>query len=90
MAFIKEENEDVKIEDAIRVKQEDTEEPTELMVLKVENQELNETEEKHDFVTGEQTRRRRRKRRKRIPTSPGTTTPLVPTFNKSCFIEGIR
>ncbi|KAL1262195.1 hypothetical protein QQF64_007460 [Cirrhinus molitorella] len=31
MAFIKEENEDVKIEDAIRVKQEDTEEPTELM-----------------------------------------------------------
>ncbi|KAL1268461.1 hypothetical protein QQF64_033824, partial [Cirrhinus molitorella] len=44
MAFIKEESEDMKIEEAFRVKHEDTEEQTDLMVLKEENQELKQEE----------------------------------------------
>ncbi|CAM4569100.1 unnamed protein product [Leuciscus chuanchicus] len=40
MAFIKEESEDMKIEETFRVKQEDTEEQTDLIVLKVESEEL--------------------------------------------------
>ncbi|KAL1250625.1 hypothetical protein QQF64_018421, partial [Cirrhinus molitorella] len=58
MAFIKEESEDLKIEEAFRVKHEDIEEQTDLMVLKKEREELIEIEEKdqyqnHDFITGE-------------------------------------
>ncbi|XP_058629674.1 protein NLRC3-like, partial [Onychostoma macrolepis] len=57
MAFIKEETEDMKIEEAFTVKQEDTEEQTGLLVLKVESQQLNEIKEEHcDFETGERTR----------------------------------
>ncbi|XP_042577007.1 gastrula zinc finger protein XlCGF9.1-like [Cyprinus carpio] len=60
MAFIKEETEDVKIEEAFRLKQEDTEEQTDLMPLKEESQELNEKKEENlyenlDFTTGEKT-----------------------------------
>uniref|UniRef100_A0A8C2HRZ7 C2H2-type domain-containing protein n=1 Tax=Cyprinus carpio TaxID=7962 RepID=A0A8C2HRZ7_CYPCA len=60
MAFIKEESEEVKIEDTFRVKQEDTEEQTDLMPLKEEHVVPNEKEEKeqyethHDFKTGEE------------------------------------
>ncbi|KAL1276150.1 hypothetical protein QQF64_035773, partial [Cirrhinus molitorella] len=46
MAFIKEESEDMKIEEVFSVKHEDTEEHTDLMLLKEESQELNETQEK--------------------------------------------
>uniref|UniRef100_A0A8C2D740 C2H2-type domain-containing protein n=1 Tax=Cyprinus carpio TaxID=7962 RepID=A0A8C2D740_CYPCA len=59
MAFIKEESEEVKIKETFRVKEEDNEEQTDLMVLKEESQELNEMEEEnqyknqHDFITGE-------------------------------------
>uniref|UniRef100_A0A9J7Y133 C2H2-type domain-containing protein n=1 Tax=Cyprinus carpio carpio TaxID=630221 RepID=A0A9J7Y133_CYPCA len=58
MALIKEESEDIKIEDAITAKQEDAEEQTDLMTLKEESVVLNEIEEKsrfekHDFITGE-------------------------------------
>ncbi|CAM4569334.1 unnamed protein product [Leuciscus chuanchicus] len=53
MAFIKEESEDVKIEETFRVKQEETEEQTDLTELKEESQELNEEEdqdESNDFI----------------------------------------
>ncbi|CAM4567871.1 unnamed protein product [Leuciscus chuanchicus] len=59
MAFIKEESEDIRIEEAFGVKHEDAEEQTGLMALKEECQELDEMEEtnqyeKHnDFMTGE-------------------------------------
>ncbi|KAG1960241.1 gastrula zinc finger protein XlCGF8.2DB-like [Pimephales promelas] len=54
MALIKEETEDVKIEETFRVKEEDTEEQTDLLPLKQESQELNVMEEEdHDFITGE-------------------------------------
>ncbi|KAL1268762.1 hypothetical protein QQF64_034125 [Cirrhinus molitorella] len=44
MAFIKEESEDIRIEEVFSIKQEDTEEQTDL-VLKEENQDLNEMEQ---------------------------------------------
>ncbi|CAM4568609.1 unnamed protein product [Leuciscus chuanchicus] len=47
MAFIKEESEEMKIEEAFRVKREDNEEQTDLMALKEENQKLYEKEEKY-------------------------------------------
>ncbi|XP_077095398.1 uncharacterized protein LOC143746957 [Siphateles boraxobius] len=56
MAFIKEESEDIKIEEAFIVKHEETEEQTDLTALKDESQELNNKEvkdEKHDFMIGE-------------------------------------
>ncbi|KAF4114181.1 hypothetical protein G5714_004404 [Onychostoma macrolepis] len=57
MVFIKEESEDVKIEETFRVKHEDTEEQTDRMPLKEESQELNEIEEKEKYeeryITGE-------------------------------------
>ncbi|XP_067284047.1 gastrula zinc finger protein XlCGF57.1-like [Pseudorasbora parva] len=59
MAFIKEEIEDVKIEETFRVKHEETEKQTDLMPLKEESQDLNEMEEKdqyktqYDSITGE-------------------------------------
>ncbi|XP_067283565.1 gastrula zinc finger protein xLCGF3.1-like [Pseudorasbora parva] len=54
MAFIKEESEDMRIEETFSVKQEDPEKKTDLMLLKEESQELNEMEEKDcDFITGE-------------------------------------
>ncbi|XP_056311327.1 zinc finger protein 32-like [Danio aesculapii] len=46
MAFIKEESEDVRIEETFRVKHEDLEEQTDLKVLKEESQVLDEMEEK--------------------------------------------
>uniref|UniRef100_A0A9J7ZTM9 C2H2-type domain-containing protein n=2 Tax=Cyprinus carpio carpio TaxID=630221 RepID=A0A9J7ZTM9_CYPCA len=49
MTFIKVESEDLKIEEAFRVKQEDTEEQTDLMALKVENEELKEIEEESQY-----------------------------------------
>ncbi|XP_048036559.1 zinc finger protein 765-like isoform X2 [Megalobrama amblycephala] len=58
MEIIKDESEDVEIEETFRVKQ-DTEEQTGLMELKKKNQELNVMEEKnqyekcHYFMTGE-------------------------------------
>ncbi|CAM4569140.1 unnamed protein product [Leuciscus chuanchicus] len=45
-AFIKEESEDMKIEEVFSVKQEETEEQTDLMALKEESEELNEMEKK--------------------------------------------
>ncbi|XP_050958936.1 gastrula zinc finger protein XlCGF49.1-like [Labeo rohita] len=45
MAFIKEENEDMKIEETFRVKEEETEEQTDLIVLKEEKEVLDEIEE---------------------------------------------
>ncbi|KAG1925918.1 gastrula zinc finger protein XlCGF8.2DB-like [Pimephales promelas] len=59
MAFIKEESEDMNIEETFRVKQEETEEQTDLMQLKEDNEGLNEREEtdqneKHcDFINGD-------------------------------------
>ncbi|KAI2665905.1 hypothetical protein H4Q32_023019 [Labeo rohita] len=55
MVFIKEEFEDMKIEETFRVKHEDTEEQTDLMLLKKQSEKLNEMEdkdqyEKHDFT----------------------------------------
>ncbi|CAM4570104.1 unnamed protein product [Leuciscus chuanchicus] len=49
MAFIKEENKDIKIEETFSLKHEDTEEQTDLMALKDENQVLNEMEEKDQY-----------------------------------------
>ncbi|CAM4569398.1 unnamed protein product [Leuciscus chuanchicus] len=46
MAVIKEEREDVKIEEVFSVKQEENEEQTDLMALKEESQEFNENDEK--------------------------------------------
>ncbi len=40
MAFIKEESEDVKIEEAFTVKQEDTEEQTEMVFIKEESEDV--------------------------------------------------
>uniref|UniRef100_A0A8C2G2R6 C2H2-type domain-containing protein n=1 Tax=Cyprinus carpio TaxID=7962 RepID=A0A8C2G2R6_CYPCA len=51
MEFIKEESEDVKIEETLRVKQEDTEEHTDLMLLKEEHIVPNKTEEKEKYET---------------------------------------
>uniref|UniRef100_A0A8C1GIF6 C2H2-type domain-containing protein n=1 Tax=Cyprinus carpio TaxID=7962 RepID=A0A8C1GIF6_CYPCA len=51
MEFIKEEREDVKIEETLRVKQEDTEEQTDLMLLKEECIVPNEMEEEEQFET---------------------------------------
>ncbi|CAM4567725.1 unnamed protein product [Leuciscus chuanchicus] len=48
MAFIKEESEDMKIEEVFTVKQEDTEEQTDLMTLKEESEVLNEMKD-HDL-----------------------------------------
>uniref|UniRef100_A0A8C2DS67 C2H2-type domain-containing protein n=1 Tax=Cyprinus carpio TaxID=7962 RepID=A0A8C2DS67_CYPCA len=50
MVFIKEESEDVRIEETFRVKQEDTEEQTDLMALKEEKEVLNEIgeEDQHE------------------------------------------
>ncbi|KAL1276138.1 hypothetical protein QQF64_035761, partial [Cirrhinus molitorella] len=59
MAFIKEESEDVEIEEVFRAKHEDAEEQTDLMALKEEREVLDETEETdqyerlHDFMVGE-------------------------------------
>ncbi|XDV12123.1 hypothetical protein PO909_000855, partial [Leuciscus waleckii] len=54
MAFIKEESEDIKIEEVFSVKHEDTEEQKDLMPLKEESQELNNMQdEHHDFKTEE-------------------------------------
>ncbi|XP_067283792.1 uncharacterized protein [Pseudorasbora parva] len=58
MVFVKEESEDVKIEDTFAVKVEETEEQTELMAVKEESEVLIEMEEKYhyeehdDFTTG--------------------------------------
>ncbi|KAI2647994.1 Zinc finger protein 569 [Labeo rohita] len=49
MAFIKEEKEDMRIEEAFRVKHEDTEEQTDLMALKEERHELTKIEEKDQY-----------------------------------------
>uniref|UniRef100_A0A673JEE3 C2H2-type domain-containing protein n=1 Tax=Sinocyclocheilus rhinocerous TaxID=307959 RepID=A0A673JEE3_9TELE len=49
MAFIKEESEDMKIAETFRVKHEDTEEQTDPMALKEENQELKENEHKDQY-----------------------------------------
>ncbi|XP_051553439.1 uncharacterized protein LOC127440720 isoform X3 [Myxocyprinus asiaticus] len=64
MMFIKEESEDMSYPESCSsnvMKNEDTEEQRDLMDVKVENQELNEVEEKHhpdqtlrDFITGEE------------------------------------
>ncbi|KAL1276149.1 hypothetical protein QQF64_035772, partial [Cirrhinus molitorella] len=58
MAFIKEESEDIRIVETFTVKQEDTEEQTDLMALKEERQELTKIEEeeqyeRHDFMSVE-------------------------------------
>ncbi|KAG1929082.1 gastrula zinc finger protein XlCGF8.2DB-like [Pimephales promelas] len=56
MAFIKEESEDIKIEEAFIVKHEETEEQTDLMAPKEESQELNNMQvkdENHDLTIGE-------------------------------------
>ncbi|CAM4568624.1 unnamed protein product [Leuciscus chuanchicus] len=81
MASIKEESEDMKIEETFRVKQEDTEEQTDLMALKEEGPELNDMEGKdqyenyHDFMAGEKSteteksssRKRRRNKSNNAP-----------------------
>ncbi|KAK2915788.1 hypothetical protein Q8A67_000162 [Cirrhinus molitorella] len=51
MEFIKEETEDVKIEETFRVKHEETEEQIDLMPLKEECKELNEVEKKEEYET---------------------------------------
>ncbi|XP_048011686.1 gastrula zinc finger protein XlCGF9.1-like isoform X2 [Megalobrama amblycephala] len=57
MMFIKEESEDMKIEETFRVKHEETEEQTDLTSLKEENEVLKEEKDQynnhHDFTTGE-------------------------------------
>uniref|UniRef100_A0A8C2CX53 C2H2-type domain-containing protein n=1 Tax=Cyprinus carpio TaxID=7962 RepID=A0A8C2CX53_CYPCA len=59
MAFIKEEMEELKIEEVFSLKQEDTEEQTDLMPLKEESQDPSDMEEEyqyekpHQFMTGE-------------------------------------
>ncbi|XP_073693969.1 uncharacterized protein [Garra rufa] len=85
MEFIKEEIEDVKIEEAFRVKDEDPEEQTDMMALKEENGVLNEIKEEdqcrkpHDFKTEE----------KSVSCSQTETTSIQEraqkTENISCF-----
>ncbi|KTF98637.1 hypothetical protein cypCar_00030777, partial [Cyprinus carpio] len=71
MAYIKEESEDFRIEEVFSLKQEETEEQTDLLVLKEENQDLNEMEQTdqyekhHDFITGKKSTQTKTSIRKR-------------------------
>ncbi|XP_056091414.1 zinc finger protein 782-like [Rhinichthys klamathensis goyatoka] len=69
MAFIKEESEDVKIEETLIVKHEETEEHTDLTALKEESQELNEVEENNQFETEKITSRKTRALKTKINNS---------------------
>ncbi|XP_039542897.1 gastrula zinc finger protein XlCGF7.1-like [Pimephales promelas] len=86
MAFIKEESEDMKIEETFSVKQEDTEEQTDLMALKEETEVLNEMEGKdqynnhHNFTTGEKTfscSQTEKTSSQKMAQTPGTRSNLI-------------
>ncbi|XP_059404836.1 gastrula zinc finger protein XlCGF8.2DB-like [Carassius carassius] len=96
MAFIKEEREDVKIEETLRVKQEDTEEQTDLMLLKEERIAPNEKEKKeqyeihHDFKTEEESFSKPQIKEtfsQKTAHKTGTTSYVTPSHSEKSFSE---
>ncbi|XP_056310961.1 zinc finger protein 300-like [Danio aesculapii] len=88
MAFIKEESEDVKIEETFRVKQEDLQEQTDLMVRKEETHQWNEVKEKPQEITTDekltQTKKTSSHRRPWKSKSRCKTYMRIPTGKFTC------
>ncbi|KAL1276151.1 hypothetical protein QQF64_035774, partial [Cirrhinus molitorella] len=82
MAFIKEESEEMRIEETFRIKHEDIEEQTDLMLLKKESEELNEMEDKDQRRDNRWAKQLEHLRNPKFDISlPTTTTNPVPPMS---------